>query len=132
MAITDEHPVVTGFRSETIEDKKIAYNAISKQTGKVQDIVGHVVDIVNFHCSKQTYTDEQGVVTDFIKTILLLSDGTSYYAKSNILFRSLADFVSVFGMPDMWQGGARCRIVMSGKGYALEFIDFVQDEKTPF
>lgn len=124
--LTHENPVVTGLKIETIEEKRIAFNAIAKQTGKVQDLIGSIVDVSNFHCSLQKYTDEEtGEVTEFVKTILILSDGSTYYAKSSLLFRSLCDFVSVFGMPDEWGGNARMKLVMNGKGYAIEFIDFV-------
>lgn len=126
LQLTDSNPVVTGLTMNTIEDKRKAYNAITKQDGKVSELVGSIVDVANFHCSLQKYVNEEdGTVNEYVKTILILQDGSSYYAKSAILFRAVCNFIEVFGMPSEWDGVARFKIVMDGKGYGLDFKGFV-------
>lgn len=122
--INHETPVITSLTTGTVEERKRAYNALNNQAGKVSEIVGLDVELSDFHCELSKYVDEDGEVEESVKTILILSDGSSYYTYSKILAKSLFNFINIFGMPGEWGSPAIVKLTLQGKGYGMNFIGF--------
>ena len=94
--------VYSWVKTESFEDKKRAYNALTtdKQIGDYLNEVIEVVDIIAgdvFITNKET-----GEVDEATRTVLILADGSAVAATSSVLFSRLMQIVSIFGNPNTW------------------------------
>ena len=124
--VNAENPVFCTMSVETRADKVALYNAVQTPTAKVSDFINKEIKFVNVHMEQCTFIDEDtGEVTDGIKTVLITPEGNGILAHSNGIAKSVMAILSMFGMPDEWEGEPMTVIVRqletkNGRYFQLE------------
>lgn len=134
MRISDNNPQFTTLIAKSVKDKVTLYNAIQNPTEKVSDYINKRFQFVNIYMEKAQYVNDEGVVTDGVKTILIAPDGHGILANSQGVANSLYQILQIFGLPDEWEdfGGVMTVEVKqietkNGRYFKLEVVDTTED-----
>ena len=102
----------SSLKNNTIESKKIMFNALQKCDYRVSDMLDTEIDLVNVIMQHyQKVNDETGEVEDKIKTILIDKDKKTYASASHGLFNSMLNVLSMFGEPSKWEEPLKIKVV---------------------
>lgn len=129
MRISDNNPQFTTLIANSVRDKVTLYNAVQNPTEKVSDYINKRFQFVNVYMEKAQYVDEEGVVTNGVKTILIAPDGHGILANSQGIANSLYQIFQIFGLPEEWDelgGVMTCEVkqieTTKGRYFKLEVI----------
>lgn len=121
--------------ADTIDDKIRAYNAMTNASESLADHINEEIVLRHVFVEAINCLNEQtGEVNVCPRIVLISPDGTSYQAVSQGVYGSLKTIFKIFGTPDTWLFGIRCKVkrVKTRKGFftnTLEIIGVVEDAK---
>ena len=121
--------------ADTIDDKIRAYNAMTNASESLADHVNEEIVLRHVFVEAINCLNEQtGEVNVCPRIVLISPDSTSYQAVSQGVYGSLKTIFKIFGTPDAWRFGIRCKVkrVKTRKGFftnTLEIIGVVEDAK---
>ena len=102
---------------ETLQDKKMIYNAMNNPTDSISDLINKEIKIVDIVMEEieLTETDDNGdplfdgetgeIIenkTVAVRTILIDDKGLSHQAVSKGIFNSIKQIINIFGAPASW------------------------------
>lgn len=99
--VSESNPVFCTMQVQSTADRKVLYNAVTNPTAKVSDFINKNIQIANVHLERAEF-NEDGVITDGVKTIIITPDGQGIIAHSNGIAKSLRNIFDIFGMPNEW------------------------------
>ena len=103
------------FKTETLEDKKKAYNAISDSEA-LQDHLRETLMLKDFVVQAATMIDDDGEELNVLRTILVTADGKAYHAISDGIFKALQNMTGLIGHPSEWPAEGIAVTVQEVKG----------------
>lgn len=121
--------------ADTITDKIRAYNAMTNASESLADHINEEIVLRHVFVEAINCLNEQtGEVNVCPRIVLISPDGTSYQAVSQGVYGSLKTIFKIFGTPDTWLFGIRCKVkrVKTRKGFftnTLEIVGVVEDAK---
>lgn len=124
--ISDQNPVLSTMVTETKKEKALFYNAVENPTRKVADLINQEITITNVYMEKAHYIDDEGIVTDGVKTVLIDENGEGILANSIGIVKAVYSIFSVFGMPDEWDEPMKVKVkqveTKRGRYFKLEVV----------
>lgn len=131
--ISDSNPEFTTILADSVEAKMKLYNAVENPTEKVSDYINREFTFNDIYMEKAQYINEEGVITEGVKTVLIAPDGHGILANSNGIANSLYKILKIFGMPHEWEGCMKCKVKQietpNGRYFKLEVIGFEKVNK---
>lgn len=101
--ISNENPVFCTMVATTRDEQKAFYNAVENPEIMIGDMINKKITIKDVHMERASYTDEDGVVSDGIKSVIITPDGTGIISPTSVgLAKALFSIFNVFGTPDTW------------------------------
>lgn len=97
----NEATMVLGKQPEGENEMVAMVNAVNSPTHKIADMVNMEINVVNFYVEK-TQINNDGVMVDAFRTVLVDDNGESFGAVSTGVVNSLKNIVSFLGMPNIW------------------------------
>lgn len=124
--IDNENPTFTTMQLGTTAEKKAFFNATQNPAFKVSEFINQNITIANVFMQKTTYVDDEGVVTDGIKSIIITPEGDGILANSNGIAKSLMSLFEIFGLPSEWDEPLTCTVrqveTPKGRYFKLEVV----------
>ena len=120
--------------ADTVEDKITAYNAMTNAGESLADHINEEIVLRHVYVEAINCLNEQtGDVNVCPRIVLITPDGQSYQAVSQGVYGSLKTIFKIFGTPDTWLFGIRCKVkrVKTRKGFftnTLEILGVVEDQ----
>lgn len=103
--VNAENPVFTTMVCETMDDKKVFYNAVENPVGKISDLINKELKLTNVYMQflESAYVNEDtGEVSDGVKVVLIDERGQGWFTRSKGIVQSLQNIFTVFGFPQEW------------------------------
>ncbi len=130
--ISDKNPEFTTIIANSTEEKIRLYNSVQNPTEKVSDYINREFEFKDIYMEKAQYINEDGVITDGVKTVLIAPDGHGILANSNGVANSLYQILKIFGMPDEWGGYMKVTVLQietpNGRYFKLKVIGISEEE----
>ena len=119
-----------GFCSMTAVDNKAKvtlFNACSNP-GKISDMIGKQIKMLHFYIEViQTVSEQSGELVNVPRVVIIDEQGKGYQGVSVGLYNSVKRIVSMFGMPDTWDGPHTVEVqqisLKSGRTFNLLMVD---------
>lgn len=119
-----------GFCSMTAVDNKAKvtlFNACSNP-GKISDMIGKQIKMLHFYIEViQTVSEQSGELVNVPRVVIIDEQGKGYQGVSVGLYNSVKRIVSMFGMPDTWEGPHTVEVqqisLKSGRTFNLLMVD---------
>ena len=90
---------LTSIPDDGSRDNRIKiYNAVNKSGEKIDDHKGEVLNITNFAAHKVELADDDGVIIEALRIVLIAEDGTCYESVSKGVMSSLEKIFSIVGV----------------------------------
>lgn len=97
--------IFSTIKTDTLAAKMDLYTALSNAE-RIDDHLDEVINLKHVVAQVVEVTQEDGSMTDAVRTILIAEDGTAYAAVSSGLFKALENLLQVLGTPDTWGNAA--------------------------
>lgn len=121
-ANTDER-VYCSMRAETVEQKKLLYNATASPNYRLKDFINQIVKIKDLYMEMVQVADEDGTVSDVPRCILIDVDNMTYAATSYGIYNAICRLVKVFGQPT-WENGVAVKVKQVTLGKDKNILTF--------
>lgn len=127
MIINDSNPVYCSMTPTTVAEKKVLYNAVENPTDKISALINKRIKIANVHCTQSRVVDDDGLVTDTVKTTIITPDGKGYVSPNSMgIFNAVRDLFAIFGTPDEWDEPLEVEVkqieTKNGRYFRLEVV----------
>lgn len=98
----NEATMVLGKQPEAENEMIAMVNAVNSPSHRIADMVNMEINVTNFYVEK-TQINNDGVMVDAFRTVLIDDNGESFGAVSTGVVNSLKNIVSFLGMPSTWE-----------------------------
>lgn len=105
----NETTMVLGKQPEGENEMVAMVNAVNSPSHRIADMVNMEINVVNFYVEK-TQINNDGVIVDAFRTVLIDDNGESFGAVSVGVVNSLKNIVSFMGMPNIWERPLTVRV----------------------
>lgn len=105
----NEATMVLGKQPEAENEMIAMVNAVNSPSHRIADMVNMEINVVNFYVEK-TQINNDGVMVDAFRTVLIDDNGESFGAVSSGVVNSLKNIVSFLGMPNIWERPLAVRV----------------------
>lgn len=105
----NEATMVLGKQPEGENEMVAMVNAVNSPSHRIADMVNMEINVVNFYVEK-TQINNDGVMVDAFRTVLVDDNGESFGAVSTGVVNSLKNIVSFLGMPNTWERPLTVRV----------------------
>lgn len=103
--------VYSSMNCETMEEKKILYNALNSCDALVKDVVGSEINLKDFYIERyEKMDDKTGELKPKYRTILFDDEGKSYATGSYGIFNSIQKLILAFGLPNTWKEPIKVKV----------------------
>ena len=120
--------VYCSVKGNTVEEKKLVFNAMSQCDYKVADKLGETIALKDVILQKYNKVNETtGELEGKYRTILIDSQGVTYASASVGLFNSLMRLFAIIGEPNTWASPINIQVVETamkkgGKTYTIKTV----------
>lgn len=123
----NEHGYYASFDTETIEGKKLLYNARQSgiSLGKYMDTP---IDMTGYVFTPTKMLDKDtGEMKTMLAVVIVDAEGTLYFSAANGVCRSVAAISETFGSPDTWDAPLTvvCKSATTNAGNVYKYLDIV-------
>lgn len=110
--------VYSTFKGEDFDTRKKVLAALT-DTAPVSDHLGKTIKLANVIAQSVEVADDNGVLNESVRVVLVDEAGASYAALSDGLFRSIRNIFGILGEPHQWPGPLPVKVVeeKSRKGF---------------
>lgn len=105
----NEATMVLGKQPEAENEMIAMVNAVNSPSHRIADMVNMEINVTNFYVEK-TQINNDGVMVDAFRTVLIDDNGESFGAVSTGVVNSLKNIVSFLGMPSTWERPLTVRV----------------------
>lgn len=109
ITIESENDVYCSIKAETLEDRKLVYNAINNTDKSLEDVVGEVIKIKDIYAERYEAETADGTETKIMISLIDVN-GVAYATNSRGVYNSLKRALSIFGNPT-WEDGIDFEVV---------------------
>lgn len=114
-SFTGTRPTFMTTLDTTTDEGKLALYAAISDAAPLSDHLNVPIKLVGFTAQIVEFADEDGVMTEGIRMILIDDKGKSFASMSSGINKALKNIVGVFGDPSTWKAPKSVRAVMEGK-----------------
>lgn len=107
--------VFCSMKAETLEEKKILFNAMNTPDKRLADCVNQQITIKDVFCETVEVNTADGFDKGVAPRIILIDiDGVSYNCVSQGVFNALQKLFTLFG-PPTWSDGLKVKVIQINK-----------------
>lgn len=100
----DTSNVYSSMKCESMEEKKVLYNALNNCDALVKDVVNSIISLKDVYIERYDKEDETtGEIKTKYRTILFDNEGKSYATGSYGIYNSINKLIMAFGEPATWK-----------------------------
>jgi hypothetical protein len=101
---------------ETMEEKKVLFNALETCDILLNDIVGQTITMKDVYIEERAKVDEEtGEVKNKFRTIIFDDEGKTYVTGAYGIFNVLKKLMTVYGAPT-WEEGLTVKVIKKSIG----------------
>lgn len=108
---SETNDVYSSMKCETLEEKKLMYNALNSCDALVKDVKGSIINLKNVYIERYEKEDETtGEIKTKYRTILFDEEGKSYATGAYGIYNSINKLIMAFGEPNTWKEPIKVKI----------------------
>lgn len=125
VSIESENSVYCSVSDDSLESRKMIFNAVNNTDKSLEDFVGSIITIKDIYAERYEAETEKGTEIKIMLSLIDV-DGIAYATNSKGVYNSLKRAMSIFGSPT-WEEGISFEVmkVKTQNGYKATVLKAV-------
>lgn len=109
--LSGRNTMFCSMKHETPEEKALMFKAMNAPDAPLDSMVGQVIYIKDVFAEQAQFMDDDGVLSDIVRIVLVTTDGQCYGCSAKGIFSSIQHLIAIYGQPT-WHEGVPVKVVI--------------------